>query len=40
MKDIDKSDAPLGYIAVEPIEWCLEALCCAKRRDEAQRVFS
>ena len=24
MKDIDKSDAPLGYYAVEPIEGCLE----------------
>ena len=24
MKDIDKGDAPLGYVAVEPIEGCLE----------------
>ena len=24
MKDIDKSDAPLGYVVAEPIQWCLE----------------
>ena len=24
MTDIDKSDAPLGYYAVEPIQGCLE----------------
>ena len=24
MKDIDKSDAPLGYVAAEPIQGCLE----------------
>ena len=33
MKDIDEKDAPLGYVAyvaVEPVEWCLE---CAFYKD-------
>ena len=24
MKDIDETDAPKGYVAVEPVEGCLE----------------